>query len=236
MAEKIRERQRSVLICPHGLNVSGGIYHKRWTAVLFPLSVQSPSLRVFYVTVSYASNSWTQFIPQLLYVLNLHPAVSGRKWHLPWVLLDMQQVQISLDLPFPRKINSDTLGSELHPIVPCLHAFSSLLSKSESSHGLWSERTELDPSNTQILQETPADGSVSETRSRNKPNKEKEMERTSWGKERVSRETQRGLYSSPETGCLETQCGTRALKYSVFAFSMDTFLNYDHILILYSIY
>lgn len=41
-----------------------------------------------------------------------------RKWHLPWLLLDMQHVQISLDLPFPEQINSDTLGSVVHPIVP----------------------------------------------------------------------------------------------------------------------
>lgn len=112
-------------------------------------------------------------------------AVSGRKWHLPWVSLDMQQVQISLDLPFPRKINSDTLGSELHPIVPCLHAFSSLESKCESSHGLWSQRTALDPANAQILQETPE-----ESRSPNWRNKEEKW-KEHLEEERVSREKDR---------------------------------------------
>lgn len=127
--------------------------------------------------------------------------VSGRKWHLPWVLLDMQQVQISLDLPFPRKINSDTLGSELHPIVPCLHAF---------SEQIWVQPRPLIREDWAGSYRRHRRTRLSESRSRNKPNEE-EMERTSWGKERVSRETRRGLCSSPEAGCWNTMWDNRIL-------------------------
>lgn len=147
--EKDSRKVKNVLICPHGLCVSGDA-HGDLSQKINCLVAMFPT---FYTVTEhvwvYLHMCFILVLPSChisrhnCFCLRLNPSLVFTMRKNDKITLDMQQVQISLDLPFLKQIYSDTLGSILHPIVPCLHGFSPLMNKFEASHGLWSKNVEV---------------------------------------------------------------------------------------------